>query len=139
MNLDSLQQWIKCIVGIPIHLSQEQMSNPRNSLLERETYTTQLFFENSVLMQIIVFNVLNETTGLYIVFQPPKPFRNWNLLTSLLVQILSAHQPSARLSTMLDSLVWYHLKIFTDCREKTNFKREKHTTFGLRPNCSIPP
>lgn len=52
------------------------MSNRRNSLLEGETYTTQLSFENSVLIQTIAFDILNETTGLYVVFQPPKPFRN---------------------------------------------------------------
>lgn len=139
MNPNSLQEWIKYIVGISICLPPERMSNRRNSLLEGETYTTQLSFENSVLIQTIAFDILNETTGLYVVFQPPKPFRNWNLLVSSLEHILSARPPSARVRTTLHRLVWYHWETFTDCREKTNFKRQKHTTFELRPNCFIPP
>lgn len=80
------------------------MSSQINSLVEGESYTTWFSFENRVLTQIVACNVLHETPGFYVVFQPPEPFRNWNLLVPLLIHILCPHQPSARTSTGESSL-----------------------------------
>lgn len=97
------------------------MSSQINSLLEGESCSTTRFsFENRVLTQIIAFDVLNETPGFYVVFQPPEPFRNWNLLVSLPIRICCAHQPSARMSTRESSL--------TAGREPTLIKRGTHNT-----------